>query len=100
MIKIVCFNICDEFKNIMPDLTREEYQQLEESLLNNGYMSSNPIIVWNGYIVDGHKRYEICQRNNIVFNYIELDKGKFNSKIEMIIDTCPNDDRDPEVNFI
>ena len=84
MIKIVCFNICDEFKNVMPDLTREEYQQLEKSLLNNGYMSSNPIIVWNGYIVDGHKRYEICRRNNIVFNYVELDNEKFNSKIEII----------------
>ena len=84
MIKIVHFNICDEFKNVMPDLTREEYQQLEESLLNNGYMSSNPIIVWDGYIVDGHKRYEICQRNNIVFNYVELDKEKFNLKIEVI----------------
>lgn len=84
MIKIVHFNICSEFKNVMPDLTREEYKQLEESLLNNGYMSSNPIIIWDGYIIDGHKRYEICQRNNIVFNYVELDKEKFKSKIDVI----------------
>lgn len=77
MIKIVCFNICDEFKNVIPDLTSEEYQQLEESILNNGYMYSNPIVVWNGYIVDGHKRYEICRKFNIEFNYIELNQDKY-----------------------
>ena len=84
MIKIVCFNICDEFKNVIPELTSEEYQKLEESILNNGYMYSNPIIVWNGYIVDGHNRYEICRKFNIEFNYIELDQDKYIEKIDVI----------------
>lgn len=80
----IIFNICEEFKTVMPNMTRDEYQQLEESILNNGYMNSNPIIIWNGYIVDGHKRFEICQKHNITFNYIELDKNKFNTKLDVI----------------
>lgn len=68
----------------MPNLSIEEYQQLEESILNNGYLCSNPIIIWNGYIVDGHKRYEICKKYDIEFNYTELDTEKFPTKIEVI----------------
>lgn len=53
------------FKNLIPPLSTDEYKQLEENLLNDG--CRDPIYIWNGTIIDGHKRYEICLRHNIPF---------------------------------
>lgn len=54
-----------EFRDLIPPLTKEERQGLEESLLNEG--CRDPLIVWNGIIVDGHNRYEICTKHNIPY---------------------------------
>ena len=45
-----------EFESKIPPLTTEEFRQLEENILTDGVVI-NPIIVWNGVIVDGHNRY-------------------------------------------
>lgn len=55
--------IDDEFKNLLPPLTEDEYSQLESDIKKHGVLS--PIIAWNGFIIDGHNRYEICQKNGI-----------------------------------
>lgn len=60
-----------EFKNLIRPLHRQEYLQLEENILNDGCREA--IITWNGYIVDGHNRYEICTAHNIPFNVIEKE---------------------------
>ena len=49
--------IDDEFKNLIPLLTNEEFNQLEENILKEG--CREPIVLWNDTIVDGHNRYEI-----------------------------------------
>ena len=41
-----------EFESKIPPLTEEEYQLLEENILQDGVVL-NPLIVWNGCIVDG-----------------------------------------------
>lgn len=69
------FKINKRFQEVLPDLRDEEYNQLEKSVLTNGVLE--PLIVWNGYIVDGHKRYEICKKYNISFEYKELDSVTF-----------------------
>jgi len=51
-----------DFANNIPPLTAEEFQQLEENILADGVVI-NPIIVWNGVIVDGHNRYQIIQKH-------------------------------------
>ena len=51
-----------EFESKIPPLTAEEFQQLEENILADGLVI-NPIIVWNGVIVDGHNRYRIIERH-------------------------------------
>ena len=57
-----------EFKEYIPPLSEDEYKQLEENLLKNGWESERgKIIVWDGIIVDGHNRYEICKKYNIRF---------------------------------
>ena len=49
-----------EFESKIPPLTAEEYQLLEENILQDGVVL-NPLIVWNGCIVDGHNRFRIIQ---------------------------------------
>ena len=57
--------INEDFKRLIPALTQEEYKQLEDNILKEGIREK--IITWNGYIIDGHNRYEISQRWDIDF---------------------------------
>jgi len=54
-----------EFKNLIPPLAPDEYQQLEQNILNDGCL--HELIVWDGTIIDGHNRYEKCQKHSIPF---------------------------------
>lgn len=58
-------------KNLIPTLTTEEYQGLEESIINEGCRDA--LVIWNSTILDGHNRYEICQKHNIEFEIIEKE---------------------------
>ena len=65
--------INEELKNLLPPLSVEEYVGLEASMLVDGCLTN--LIVWNGILIDGHHRYEICQRHSIPFSTknIEFD---------------------------
>ncbi len=54
--------IDSEFSGHIPPLIEEEFQQLEANILADGAVI-NPIITWNGIIVDGHNRYSILQKH-------------------------------------
>lgn len=51
-----------EFESRIPPLLEDEFRQLEENIVNDGVVI-NPLIVWNGLIVDGHNRYRILQHH-------------------------------------
>lgn len=51
-----------EFRDKIPPLTEDEFKQLEQNILADGEIYE-PIIVWNGTIVDGHNRYKIAQKH-------------------------------------
>jgi len=55
----------EEFKNLIPALSAEEYAQLEANILEEGIRE--PIITWNGYIIDGHNRFSIAQRFDLEY---------------------------------
>ena len=57
--------INEELKTLLPPLSTEEFSGLEESISKDGCLS--PIVVWNGILVDGHHRYEICMKHAIPF---------------------------------
>ena len=61
----------EEFKNLIPPLTVEEKTELEKSLTLFG--CRDKIVTWNGYIIDGHNRYELCVKNNIEFRTLSMD---------------------------
>lgn len=59
-----------EFKELIPALSSEEYQQLEDNCIKDGIRDK--IIIWDGYIVDGHNRYEIANKHNLKFQTEEI----------------------------
>jgi len=61
--------IDDEFQGLIPPLSPEELQGLQESILSEG--CRDPLVVWDGVILDGHNRYKICQENGLIYSTIE-----------------------------
>lgn len=57
-----------EFQTLIPPLDNEEFKQLEANIKQDG--CRDPLVVWNGYIIDGHNRYDICTRNGIGFETV------------------------------
>ena len=69
-IEINTVVVNEELRDLFPALDSTEYQLLEESILKEG--CTDPIIVWNGAIVDGYNRYTICQEHGILFETREI----------------------------
>lgn len=64
--------IDSEFQSLIPPLSDDEYDRLEKSLVKNGYQDwREPILTWNGTIIDGHNRYAICDEYGIPFRQVE-----------------------------
>ena len=79
--------IDEEFAEKIPPLTREEYEQLEANIIADGCVI-NPLIVWNGVIVDGHNRYRILQDHpDIPF---QIHEKEFSDRYEVIAWICKN----------
>lgn len=60
-----------KFHALIPPLTAEERAALEASLLAEGCRDA--LVVWNGIILDGHNRYEICQAHGLPFETVARD---------------------------
>lgn len=74
-----------EFKTLIPPLSPKEYEQLETNIIADG--CREPIVIWNGYIIDGHNRYEICKKHNIGYQIKEMS---FESRDEAVVWICTN----------
>lgn len=70
---VVALTVDDDFRSLIPPLTDDEYMRLERSIIAEGVR--DPIITWNGTIVDGHNRYRICQEHGIAFKTAEIVFG-------------------------
>ena len=78
--KLWTLNVDEEFKTLIPPLTEDEHRLLEESILKNG--CEMPILVWNGTIIDGHNRYDICHAHGIPF---ATEEKVFESRTEVVL---------------
>ena len=76
-----------EFEGKIPPLTAEEFRQLEENILADGLVI-NPLIVWNGVIVDGHNRFHIIERHPEI-QYSTHEK-QFDDRYAVIAWICKN----------
>lgn len=58
-----------EFELLIPPLSGDEYAQLEKNCIDEGIR--DPLVVWRGYIIDGHNRYKISKNYDLEFNVVE-----------------------------
>lgn len=68
-----------EFKNLIPPLSADEYAQLEQNIIAEG--CRDRLVIWEGKIIDGHNRYEICHKNQV---YFETKEEFFDERGEVI----------------
>ena len=74
-----------EFKTLIRPLRKDEYLQLEVNLAVDG--CREPITTWNNIIIDGHNRYEICNRLHIPYAIREMP---FENREQAIVWICSN----------
>ena len=72
-----------EFNALIPPLTDEEYNGLEESILNEGCRDS--LVAWNGILIDGHNRHEICTKHNLDYDILKKEFENRDTVKEWII---------------
>ncbi len=56
--------------------SQDEMKKLESDLIKNGCLE--PIVIWHGIILDGHKRYKICVEENIDFEVNDMEFDDIN----------------------
>ena len=75
--------IREDFKKLIPALTVEEYKQLEANILSEGIR--DPLVVWNGYLVDGHNRYTIATQHGLEYKTVNKEFKDGNAVKEWMI---------------
>lgn len=60
-----------EFQSLIPPLSLEEKAQLEENIKVEGCRDT--LITWQGVLLDGHNRFEICNRLSIPFRTMAIE---------------------------
>lgn len=86
-MKLSQLKIDPEFQSKIPPLQFEEEQQLEQNIISEGRLL-NPIITWNGYILDGHTRYRILKKHGFI--KFEVEEIQLANKYEALAWICKN----------
>lgn len=85
MLKLSNLKIDPEFSAQIFPLSFEELQQLEMNMIRDGKLT-DPIIVWNKTILDGHNRYNILRKHSFI--EYEIKEMEFSSRQEALIWIC------------
>ena len=88
-MKLSQLKIDPEFQSKIPPLQFEEEQQLEQNIIAEGRLL-NPIITWNGYILDGHTRYRILKKHGFI--KFEVEEIQLANKYEALA-SIPKEER-------
>ena len=72
--------IDEEFRILLPQLDEETFRLLEENILEYG--CRDPLVLWNGILIDGYNRYKICKHHDIPFRTVDME---FDSREEVLI---------------
>jgi DNA modification methylase len=75
--------ILQELESLIPPLSKEEFKQLERNILEEGIRE--PLITWNGILIDGHNRYRIAQENDMNYETLEKEFENINRVKEWMI---------------
>ncbi|MDD4984514.1 MAG: hypothetical protein PHQ43_01805 [Dehalococcoidales bacterium] len=66
---MVSITVKQKFKSLIRPLSPDEYEILEQSLLDEG--CRDPLVVWGDTLLDGHNRYEICTKHGIDYRTVQ-----------------------------
>lgn len=58
----------DDLRRLIPPLSEDERHQLEANLLSEG--CRDPLVLWGDVILDGHNRFDICEKHGLPFETI------------------------------
>ena len=72
-----------KFQTLIWPLTADELALLESNIVADG--CRDPLAVWNGILLDGHNRYEICTRLGLPFQTTLVDLPNREAAEEWII---------------
>lgn len=75
--------ILQELESLIPPLSIEEFKQLERNILEEGIRE--PLITWNGILIDGHNRYRIAQEHDMNYETLEKEFENINRVKEWMI---------------
>ena len=85
MLKLSSLKIDPEFSAQILPLSFEELQQLEMNMIRDGKLT-DPIIVWNKTILDGHNRYNLLKKHSFI--EYEIKEMELSSRQEALIWIC------------
>ena len=85
MLKLSSLKIDPEFSAQILPLSFDELHQLELNMIRDGKLT-DPIIVWNKTILDGHNRYNILRKHSFI--EYEIKEMEFSSRQEALIWIC------------
>ncbi|TCL60540.1 hypothetical protein EDD76_102238 [Kineothrix alysoides] len=91
-IKQLTFRIDTEFSELIQSCDTAYYTNLEEDIFNNG--CHEPLLTWNSLIIDGHKRYGVCQKWNIPFDVKQME---FRERMDAISYICSTQLKRPDL---
>jgi hypothetical protein len=74
---IDCITVDPEFRNLIPAISTEEREYLERNIVDAGGVR-DPLTLWlrsddDWVILDGHNRFEICQRLKLPFPFHQVE---------------------------
>jgi len=75
--------ILQELESLIPPLSNEEFKQLERNILEEGIRE--PLITWNGILIDGHNRYRIAQEHDMNYETLEKEFDNINRVKEWMV---------------
>ena len=78
--------IDQKFRLLKYHFVPTDTSSLEADICKNGCLS--PILIWNGIIIDGHKRFDICTRFHIPY---KLESINFDSRENAICYICTDE---------
>jgi len=67
-----------ELRDLLPPLSPAQFEKLEAEIVQDG--CTDPLILWNDILIDGHNRYEICTKHKIEY---QTTQKKFSSLDEV-----------------
>ena len=75
--------INQSFKDLIPPLSDDEFEQLKANILSEG--CREPLLVWDGVLIDGHNRYQICTDNQIEYETSEIELDSYTDALIWIV---------------